>query len=47
MIDELDPYVVIYRRLEEYLKARRMSCLELIRTACTSGVNQPAAIQQP
>ena len=35
-LDELDPYIMVYRRIEEYLKARNEpERLELVRRACT------------
>ena len=40
-LDELDPYVVVYRRIEEYLKARgELERLELVRRALYLKVNR-------
>ncbi|WP_455912099.1 class I adenylate cyclase [Pseudomonas putida] len=46
-LDELDPYIVVYRRIEEYLKARNEpERLELVRRALYLKVNRKLSVGQ-
>ncbi|KAI1692060.1 adenylate cyclase, class-I domain-containing protein [Ditylenchus destructor] len=46
-LDELDPYIVVYRRIEEYLKARNEpERLELVRRALYLKVNRKLSASQ-